>query len=75
MAKSVRKSVKCEVLESGSKCIRIYEVYGVRKDNGENYVYSRFLNKKDAEEAKELIDECLNNIYDCSFIIEQFVWC
>ena len=55
------------------KFIRIYELR-CRKHNGEVITSDRFLNKEDAEKAKDIIYEALTDLYISAWIMEEFVW-
>lgn len=70
----MKKQVKVQSLESNQVYLTIYEVR-VQKHDGEVITNERFLNKKDAENQKEFVDENYQNLYASSWIREQMVWC
>lgn len=70
----MKKQVKVQSLESNQVYLTIYEVR-VQKHDGEVVTHERFLNKKDAENQKEFVDENYQNLYASSWIREQMVWC
>lgn len=72
--KTMTKSIKIQQTVGGSKYFTIYEVR-VEKYDGSVITYERFLNKKDAEEALEIVHELHSNLYKNAWIMDQMVWC
>ena len=71
--KTIRKSVKVTVDED-VKYIVIYEVRAKKLD-GETITTDRYLNKKDAEQKVDFNGRNMKDLYEFSYIYEQWVWC
>lgn len=69
-----RKSIKIEE-KNNIKFFHIYKVMAMTRDGGRLMVDEMFLNKKDAEKHKEIIDRELEGVYSGSYIVEDIVFC
>ena len=72
--KTTRKSIKVTV-DDGVKYFVIYEVHAKKLIDGEVITTDRFLNKKDAEQKIDFNDRYMKELYEFSYIYEQWVWC
>ena len=68
----MKKSININVTERGNKYFTIYALRYMNYE-GEKFTYDRYLDKKMAEESKEIVDT-LDGVR-CSWIIEKWVWC